>query len=344
MKLFKKILLSPIAFLFRSITTVRNRRYDEGKSRQTSFKEAVVVVGNLTVGGTGKTPHVEFLTNYFLNKKQIALVSRGYGRKTKGFVVATKESSANEIGDEPMQFFTKFGHQVTVAVGEKRVNAIERLLKHASYDLFLLDDAFQHRSLLASFYILLTDYGRLFTEDFVLPVGLLREKRKGASRANVIIVSKCPKDLSEIEQKKIIQNIRKYSQAPVFFTKMVSSNAKQFNSGEVLEDKSKVVTLSAIAQNELFIEEVAHKYEVLQSFSFRDHHSFSISELQEIVNYTQLHKLELVTTEKDYMRLSQPEFMDLTAKMSIFVIPIEVQFLSKQAEFLAFLEQGMISE
>lgn len=343
MNLFKKILLSPIALLYNSVITIRNRRFDEGKSKQTTFKEPVVVVGNLTVGGTGKTPHVEFLANYFINKMKIALVSRGYGRKTSGFIKASNKETADDIGDEPMQYQTKFGHRATVAVGERRVDALNKLLKDHHYDLFLLDDAYQHRSLLASFYVLLTDYGRLFTQDFILPVGLLREKREGASRADVIIVSKCPADLAEIEQQRIETEIRKYSEAPVFFTQMVSGAPKLYYSDECLKAGSTALTLSGIAQNDLFISEVSQQYEIDKSFVFKDHHSFTFAELVEIVDYATKKDLPIITTEKDFMRLSQPEFMDLTAKITIFVVTIEVRFLSKESEFLTLVEQGMVS-
>ena len=336
-------MLFPVAVLYETITSIRNQRFDSGKIKCTVFDKPIIVVGNLTVGGTGKTPHVEYLAHHFIDKKKIALVSRGYGRKTKGFVLGNSNSSANEIGDEPMQYMTKFGRKAAVAVGEKRVFAIRELLNKDNYDLFLLDDAYQHRSLKASFYVLLTDYGRLFTEDFILPLGLLREAREGASRADVIVVSKCPSSLTSTEQEGIIKDIRKYSSAQVFFTQMIQAEAVNYSNKQELERDSKVVTLSAIAQNELFIEEVARKYEVKKSFSFRDHHSFTLTELQEVLHYVKDDNISVITTEKDFMRLSQPEFMDLTSKMSIFVIPIKVEFLAKESEFLTLIEKGIVS-
>ena len=283
------------------------------------------------------------MANHFINKRNLALLSRGYGRKTKGYILADSMSSANEIGDEPMQYFTKFGDNAGVAVGEKRVDAIVKMLAHTKYDLFLLDDAYQHRSLKASLYVLLTDYARLFTDDFVLPLGLLRESREGASRADVIVVSKCPSDLSLKEREKIIRKINIYSEAQVFFSEMVKGDAVNYLSKEKLNKNSKVVTLSAIAQNDLFINQVSHDFEIQKSFCFSDHHQFTLGELKQIVDYLGDRSFSVVTTEKDYMRLSQPEFMEFTSKMSIFVVPIKVHFLAKEREFLSLIEQEVFS-
>jgi len=343
MNLLKKIMLYPLAVLYGTVTSTRNKRFDQGRSKQTSFDQPVIVVGNLTVGGTGKTPHVEFLANFFIGKKKTALVSRGYGRKTKGFLIANKQSTASEIGDEPMQYYTKFKGKATIAVGEQRVLAIQKLIKRSKYNLFLLDDAFQHRSLKASFYVLLTDFTRLFTEDHILPLGLLRESREGASRADAIVVSKCPPDLDMITKDRVKEEIARYSTAPVFFSKMIQEGAFNTNGNTPLVIHSKVVTLSAIAQNQVFIDQVNEKYDVQRSFSFRDHHNFTLNDLKEVFEYVTVNNLSLVTTEKDFMRLSEPEFMELTTKMSIFVVPVKVQFLANESEFLTLIEEGMIS-
>ncbi len=226
--------------------------------------------------------------------------------KQRGFIVAHSKCTAKEIGDEPMQYFQKFGGKATVAVGEKRVYAIKQLLNKETYDLFLLDDAFQHRALKASFYILLTDYKRLFTDDYLMPLGLLRESRKGASRADVIIVSKCPYSLAESEQSVIIEKIRKYSKAPVFFTKMVSSEAIEYKTKSELPLNSKVVTLSAIAQNDLFVDEVKQKHEVVKRFSFNDHHHFTHEELAEIMRYTTEYNLSVCNYRKRFYAFVSP--------------------------------------
>jgi tetraacyldisaccharide 4'-kinase len=343
MILIKKILFYPLSLIYGAIVFIRNRQFDRGNIKQIKFNKPVVVVGNLTIGGTGKTPHVEFIASHFMSRNKIALVSRGYGRSTNGFLLADNNSTATEIGDEPLQYYTKFGNQLTVAVGEKRVNAIEQLLKIDSYDLFLLDDAFQHRNLKASYYVLLTDYTRLFTEDNILPLGLLREPRKGASRADLIVVSKCPLNLSTKEQEEITRQIRKYSQSRVFFSSMIQGEVVQYSTKLILPRGSDVVVLSAIAQNDVFLAEVSSKYNVLKSFSFRDHHRFTLSEINEIANFTNEQNLSVVTTEKDFMRLSEPEFEDLTHKMSIFVAPIKVQFLTQEIEFLSLIQEGMVT-
>jgi tetraacyldisaccharide 4'-kinase len=192
-----RILLLPVAWLYEGITRLRNWLYDKGYKKSTSFPLPVISVGNLTVGGTGKTPHVEYLVRLLKDQRQLVTLSRGYGRQTKGFLIADEQANAATIGDEPMQFYQKFGHQIKVAVGEKRVPAIEQILRlYPKTEIILLDDAFQHRAVRPCFSILLSDYHRPFYTDFVLPAGRLRESRKGAGRADAVIFSKCPQNLS----------------------------------------------------------------------------------------------------------------------------------------------------
>ena len=182
---------------------MRNKFYDWGVFTSKKFDIPTISVGNLSVGGTGKTPHIEYLIRLLKQEFYIASLSRGYGRKTKGFILADTQSSASDIGDEPLQFKKKFSG-LRVAVDGKRVRGIKNLLNEfPSLQTILLDDAFQHRRVKAGFYILLTAYGDLFTDDWMLPTGNLRESRSGAARADMIIVTKCPNNLSELAQKEI---------------------------------------------------------------------------------------------------------------------------------------------
>jgi len=341
MKNMKLLLLWPFTLLYSVIVTLRNRNYLNNSDKRTSFSEPVVVVGNLTVGGTGKTPHVEYLADKFLSKLKLGLLSRGYGRQTKGFYWGDDKATANLIGDEPMQYVHKFGNETKIAVCENRVEGI-RQMKTADNELqgFLLDDAFQHLRLKASTYVLLTDYNRLFTKDYVMPSGLLRESRNGAKRADVVIVTKCPEDITFVEEKEIQTSISKYTSAPVFFTKTITSSPVDFETKQILEEAKEVFLLSGIAQNEDFAKRVSGSYSVKKHFAFADHHNFTTDQLQKIVDEVAGNNSVLVTTEKDYMRLMSVEFKDIIAKIPIFVVPLKVEFLEREDDFLSLMAKA----
>ena len=204
--------------LYGLITFIRNFLYDKGLLKSQSFAVPIIAVGNLNVGGTGKTPQIEYLIRLLSSNYKVATLSRGYKRKTKGFVLANANSNAEILGDEPFQFYKKFS-QIQVAVDADRKNGIEQLLNQKdSPDIILLDDAFQHRKVKAGFYILLTAYDDLFCDDYMLPTGNLRESKRGAKRADLIIVTKCPATLSEKEQKEIKAKIG--GDKPLFFSKI----------------------------------------------------------------------------------------------------------------------------
>lgn len=192
MSIFLKIILAPFTLLYQSITSIRNKLYDSGKWHSATFNLPVINVGNLNVGGSGKTPHIEYIIALLRSQYKIATLSRGYGRKTKGFLIASESSSVTEIGDEPAQIKDKFP-DIIVSVGEDRLLAIPQLLrKYPDTDVILLDDAFQHRSVRPGLNILLTTFDKPFYEDHVLPLGRLRESPQGYKRADIIIVTKCP--------------------------------------------------------------------------------------------------------------------------------------------------------
>ena len=191
-----RFLLFPFSVLYDLITSIRNFFFNIGIFKETNFNTPIIVVGNLSVGGTGKTPQIEYLIKLLKDVYKVAVLSRGYKRKTTGFVFVNNEHTANDVGDEPLQYFKKF-KDISVAVNENRVEGVINLEKQQSPEVVLLDDAYQHRKIKGSFYILLTKYNDLFTDDFLLPTGNLRESRAGANRTDVIIVTKCPENLSE---------------------------------------------------------------------------------------------------------------------------------------------------
>ena len=210
----------PFAVLYGIVTFLRNLFYDLGWLRSHSFEIPIIAVGNLSVGGTGKSPQIEYLIRLLLHEKfKIATLSRGYKRNTKGFILADSEQNAQTLGDEPFQFFRKFP-EISVAVHAKRVEGIQNLISIVDPQVILLDDAFQHRKVKAGFYILLTSYDDLFSDDYLLPTGNLREFSNGKKRANLVVVTKCPSDLSEQQMDKIQNKLSLASHQPLFFSKI----------------------------------------------------------------------------------------------------------------------------
>ena len=242
-----RFLLFPFAVIYNIVTTVRNFFFDVGFFKETSFKIPVIVVGNLSVGGTGKTPQIEYLIRLLKDDFKTAVLSRGYKRKTEGFVLLDKNHSAEDVGDEPLQYFKKF-EGINVAVDANRVAGITKLIADKSPKVVLLDDAFQHRKVKGSFYILLTKYNDLFSDDFLLPTGNLREGRSGAKRADVILVTKCPENLNEVSKNEVLGKLKKYNRN-VFFTTISYDEKTSGNSKVSVDELSdyEIVLITGIA-------------------------------------------------------------------------------------------------
>jgi len=328
-------LLLPFSVLYGGITRTRNWLYDQKLIPSRGFSIPVINVGNLTVGGTGKTPHVEYLIR-LLQLKNIAILSRGYKRTTKGFVLANADASPATIGDEPFQYTQSFPG-ITVAVCEDRVNGINQILKFKPRtEVILLDDAFQHRPVQAHLNILLTDYNRLFYQDFILPAGRLREARTGAQRADIIIVSKSPTNLAEIDKAKIRQQILTYSRpnVPVFFTTYRYQVPISF--GLKVPLNRQIILLTGIAQPQPLINYLAEQdYFVLKHFDYPDHYAYTQQDMLEISNFarTTAKEISIITTQKDWTKLSRPELASIIQNIAIFYVPIEVHFLENKTLF-----------
>ncbi|MDP5093406.1 MAG: tetraacyldisaccharide 4'-kinase [Polaribacter sp.] len=327
MKLLR-FLLFPFAIMYDLVTTFRNFLFEIDFFKQKRFPIPVIVVGNLSVGGTGKTPQIEYLIRLLKNKYLIAVLSRGYKRKTKGFIKVTNSHSANEVGDEPLQFFKKFP-EVFVAVDEKRVSGIEQILMHSNTDLVLLDDAYQHRKVKGSFYLLLTKFDDLFVDDFLLPTGNLRESRRGAERANAIIVTKCPENFNENHQKSIENKLEKY-QKPIFFTAISYSKIVKGFSEILVDDLSnfEVLLVTGIANPSSLIRFLNDQKITFHHLEYPDHHQFSTKDIEQInlqFDAIQNSKKIILTTEKDYVRLSS----DIK---SCNYLEIETTFLGNQKQ------------
>jgi tetraacyldisaccharide 4'-kinase len=328
MKLLRKLLF-PFTILYGFITGIRNFFYDKGILKSYSFSIPVIAVGNLSVGGTGKTPQIEYLIRLLSEHYKIATLSRGYKRKSEGFVLADKNANAETLGDEPYQFFQKFP-EIKVAVDANRKNGIEQLLsQNEKPEIILLDDAFQHRKVKAGFYIVLTSYDDVFYNDFMLPTGNLRESRKGANRADIVIVTKCPSDISAKEQENIKQKIQYYlnENQPVFFSyitydKHFYSEKEQIKIGNFqVVDK---LVVAGIAKPEPFF---AYLQAVKKStMVFPDHHHFTEKDIQSILEAANGRKI--VTTEKDFVRLKGKLPVD-----QLYYLPIKSSFVTSSNEF-----------
>lgn len=317
--------LFPFAILYDMVTFIRNFLYDKGILKSYSFGIPIIAVGNLNVGGTGKTPQIEYLIRLLSPNYKLATLSRGYKRTSKGFILADDNSNAEILGDEPYQFYKKFP-QIQVAVDIDRKNGIEQLLNQKNKpDIILLDDAFQHRRVKAGFYILLTAYDDLFCNDYLLPTGNLRESKSGAKRADLIIVTKCPPTLSELAKNDIKAKIG--GDQTLFFSKiiyddMVYSVGKSILVKELAHvDK---LLLAGIAKPEPFFAYLQSENDMI--LTFPDHHHFSENEILEIKNKS--NNKPIITTEKDFVRLK-----DSILKEQLFYLPIKSSFVSGGDDF-----------
>lgn len=325
-----RILLLPFALLYWLGISIRNWLFDIGIFKTSSFGLPLICVGNLSAGGTGKSPMVEYLIFLLKDKINAATLSRGYKRKTRGYALANSTSTALEIGDEPMQFHLKFP-DVPVAVGEKRIEAIPQLLHdRPETNVIVLDDAFQHRSVKAGLNIVLTDYNNLFTRDFYLPTGDLRDLKRSYKRAEIIIVTKCRPDLSEDEKKKLIKEIRPLPHQHIFFTAIRYGELHHITHGKKydLDTATEVLLVTGIANPrplKKMLEGHSSSYQMLQ---YADHHIFSIDDLREIKkkfeSINTANKI-LLTTEKDAVRLVK--FNTEITSLPLYVIPVQHRFL-----------------
>ena len=334
MSVLIKIILYPFSLLYAIGVWIRAFFFLIGIYKRKSFDIPIISVGNLTVGGTGKTPHVEYLIDFFKNRS-VATLSRGYGRKSKGYLLADESSTANDIGDEPLQLFKKNSDNISVAVCEKRVEGIKRLLKDKkNTQLVILDDAFQHRFVKPKLSILLADYHRPFYKDVLLPAGRLREPRSFSRYADIVVVSKCPPNISSEKMKSIRKKIAYYTSSPVFFSKMIYKKPYSYNNKPVaLNSIDKCVSLSGIARPELFIDYVNNHHTVIKSFKFADHHRFKVLELVEIIDYCMENNAAIFTTEKDMMRLMNFDLENLLQKVLLIVVPIKVEVIEGEKLF-----------
>ena len=313
-----RFLLLPFAILYGLGVRLRHFLYDRGWLSSKRYPFPILCVGNLAVGGTGKTPMVEYLVR-LLGQEQVAILSRGYRRKTKGFVLADDSATAMTLGDEPYQYHRKFP-QATVAVCESRQEGIERLLENPHFKYIILDDAFQHRKVQAETNLLLTSYDKLYTQDFLLPVGSLRDIRSRARKAQIIIVTKCP-ELTQTEQEKIIQQLKPLPSQKLYFTTIAySDRVYSHEDSQALKDfiATPFTLVTGIANPTPLVDFLEKQGASFEHLAYSDHHHFSNRELEFLRQ-----KGRILTTEKDYVRLEG-------ALSTLYYLPIETQFLNDQ--------------
>lgn len=315
------------------ITATRNRLFDCGLIKSHLFSIPTICIGNISVGGTGKTPHTEYLVRLLKEKFHTAVLSRGYGRKSKGYILADEKTPMSIIGDEPFQIKSKFKHDINVAVCEKRVIGIEKLTKDAKEtEVILLDDAFQHRHVKAGLNILLIDSSHPIWQDCILPFGRMRESENGIRRADIAIITKC-KNLTEKEQNFCRNHIKKIKNIPVFFSGMRYGELYPLDgcSKKEISRKTDVLLVTGIAHPESLIEKVESTCGKVSVMRYADHHNFTENDFKDIENrYNNLksdNKI-IITTEKDATRILQHTDIANVIKGSIQILPIDIEILN----------------
>lgn len=310
---------------------MRNWAFDKKVTRSFKFDFPVICVGNLSTGGTGKTPHIEFIISLLKGTYKVGVVSRGYGRVTKGFYTVSEDSEAREVGDEPLQI--KLNHtEASVAVGEQRIVAIPSLLHEApETQVILLDDAYQHRYVNAGLNILLSDYNSMFYDDLVLPAGNLRESRSGYKRADIIVVTKCPQLLTDNERSNIIDNIRPLTDQKVVFSYIKYGQVYKFSDRKDLQKSikdKKVMLFAGIANTqsiEKYLEENTTDFEVVKLADHFKYNKYNLSDIEKRFNNWGVENKILLTTQKDAVKLNQANLKAIVAGWELYVLPIEIE-------------------
>lgn len=337
--------LYPVSWLYGAGVALRNKLFDWGKLQSKSFDIPIICIGNIAVGGTGKTPHTEYLIKLLHNEFQVAILSRGYKRQTKGFVLSTKESNAHSIGDEPYQIQSKFP-DIRVAVDEDRCHGIETLLtlKNPPIEVILLDDAFQHRYVKAGVNILLTDYHRLFCDDALMPAGRLRESAQGKNRAQIIIVTKCPSNIKPIDYSIITKKLNLFPYQQLYFSSFRYGNLRAIFPDythveeiklSALQTEKQILLITGIASPDSIIRELKKYTRKIDLLAFSDHHNFNrrdLSLIKEKFDKLETEQRLIITTEKDATRLICNQELNEELKPFIYALPIEVEILQNQQD------------
>ncbi|WP_187477449.1 tetraacyldisaccharide 4'-kinase [Amniculibacterium sp. G2-70] len=329
----KRWYLFPFSILYNLGTSTRNMLYNIGLKRSVKFQTPVICVGNLSVGGSGKSPMVMYLADLISKYYRTGVLSRGYGRITKGYGITNYDSNYKSVGDEAMQLFERFKNRFVVGVCEDRVSGAKKMISEMDLSVLLLDDAYQHRAIKPGFNILMTDYNDPYFKDYLLPAGDLRESRSGASRAQIIMVSKCPDDLTEEKKQFYISRIRPKNAQKVFFSS-INYDENIYSNNKSIPDNNlafyDVLLITGIANPNPLVKHLSKFSDKVKHLKFRDHHSFTESDIKNILaEYRKMGDYKMIlTTEKDYVRLkTYDQLRDV-----IFYWPINVS-IDRKEEF-----------
>jgi tetraacyldisaccharide 4'-kinase len=350
-----KLILLPMSKLYGMITWVRNKMFDTGILKQHEFSVPVVAIGNIAVGGTGKTPHTEYIINALRSSKRIGVLSRGYKRDTKGFVLATPHTTPRDIGDEAYQIYHKFNREVMVAVCEKRVTGIEQMLEiDPKLDLILLDDAFQHRYVKPKVAIVLTEYDRPVYEDKIMPYGRLRESIRSLGRADIVIATKCPENIKPLEYSLFDKNLNLIPAQALFFSRyryqhlrpVFSDHAHTVPELSQLTDKDMILAVSGIGNPRPFVRHLKSFGAKVKVNVFPDHHDYTRKDIDLLMSrFDSMNCPDgakyIITTEKDAVRLINNPYFPHELKPYIFFMPVRVEFINRDNNRTTF-EQTLL--
>jgi tetraacyldisaccharide 4'-kinase len=327
-----KRLFLPISFLYSIVLFLRHKLYDWNILKSKSYDIPNICVGNLNFGGTGKTPHIEYLTNLLSEKYNIAILSRGYSRDTNGFILADESHNHHDIGDEPLQYFKKF-KDIKVAVDENRCEGVERLLQEENPpQVILLDDAYQHRKIKPGLNILLTDYYNLYSNSHLFPAGDLRDIKKAAQRADIIVATKSPNVITPYYRRDVEGSLKLLPHQKIFYSYIEYLDFKPLSkaSHEVdIKDAKTALILCGIANTYSLEDYIKRKYNTVSTVKFSDHHNFTKKDVDTIIEkYNNLigKNKVIITTEKDAMRLMNSSFLNRFDNIPVFVLPIKIKF------------------
>ena len=324
-----KVLLKILSYIYRMVITIRHLMFDSRILKSVQFSTPIICVGNITVGGTGKTPTAEMIIDTMKSDYKVALLSRGYGRRTKGYREVTLDSSYRDVGDEPLQIKLKFP-DVLVVVCEKRVDAIRRIeAEHPEINLIVMDDGFQHRYVDPRINVVMLDYTRPFYEDDFLPAGSLRDKLDSLYRAHYFIVTKCPREMQPLDQRMWRKELHRVAYQKIYFTRVVPTLAVPlFKTHNQLEYGNEVIVMSGIGNPKPFVKGVRKNYNVVANLVYPDHHVYTVEDIENIVSQIKQHpNAMLLTTEKDAVKLRRSRRVPDIIRERLFYQPVKVEFL-----------------
>ncbi len=338
--------LTPLSILYKWGVQFRHRMFDWGFVKQTKFEVPVVCVGNITVGGTGKTPMAEMIIAYMSQTHRVALISLGYGRRTKGYREVATDDHYRDVGDEPLQIKRKFPEAVVV-VCEKRVEGIKRILReHPDVDMVVMDDGFQHRQVDPAVNIVMIDATRPVQHDRMLPAGDLRDTVEQLHRANYFVVTKCPDNMTPIDRRILRKVLVTVAYQRVYFTRYESFRPQPLFAEEVDQDLTygqPVIAMSGIGNPGPFTEDLAKNFKVVETLNFDDHHVYRVKDMKTIAELLKKHpEAAVIMTEKDAVKLANPDKIPVEVRRRLYYLPIDITFIDdSQTDFLQRLEKDV---